>query len=90
MQAYLGFGGGRAKTYASHMDLTDSCLDSVAIGRARALLRTPTRRERVWPTVAAAGFAAVSALAFAVAMIMAPPTLSRHIATDGSISTAPK
>jgi hypothetical protein len=28
----------------------------------------------------------VSALAFAVAMVMAPPTLSRHIPTDGSIS----
>ncbi len=71
------------------MDLTDSCLDSVAIGRVRALLRPPTRRERVWPTVAAAGLAAVSALAFATAMVMAPPTLSRHIPTDGSISAQP-
>jgi hypothetical protein len=68
------------------MDITDSCLDSVAIGRVRALLRAPTPRDRIWPTVAAAGFAAVSALAFAVAMVMAPPTLSRHIPTDGSIS----
>ena len=68
------------------MDTSDSCLDSVAIGRVRALLRTPTPRERVWPTVAAAGFAAVSALAFAVAMVVAPPTLTRSIATDGSIS----
>ena len=71
------------------MDVSDSCLDSAAMGKARALLRAPTRRERVWPTVAAAGFAAFSALAFAVAMVMAPPTLSRHIPTDGSISTAP-
>ena len=70
------------------MDLTDSCLDSVAIGRVRALLRPPTRRERVWPTVAAAGFAAISALAFAVAMVMAPPTLSRPIPSEGSISAA--
>ena len=72
------------------MDLSDSCLDSVAIGRVRALLRPPTRRERVWPTVAAAGFAAISALAFAVAMVMAPPTLSRPIPSDGSISTEAK
>jgi hypothetical protein len=68
------------------MDLTDSCLDSVAMGRARALLRAPMPRERIWPVVAAAGFAAISALAFAVAMIMAPPTLSRHVAIEGSIS----
>ena len=70
-----------------HMDLTDSCLDSVAIGRVRALLRPPTRRERVWPTVAAAGFAAISALAFAVAIVMAPPTLSRPVPAESSIST---
>ena len=72
------------------MDLSDSCLDSVAIGRVRALLRPPTRRERVWPTVAAAWFAAISALAFAVAMVMAPPTLSRPIPSAGSISTEAK
>ena len=64
------------------MDPTDSSLDSVAIGRVRALLRAPRPRERVWPTVAAAGFAALSALAFAVAMVMAPPTLSRHVTID--------
>ena len=68
------------------MDATDSCLDSAAMGRARALVRAPTPRERVWPTLAAAGFAAVSAMAFAVAMVMAPPTLTSHIPTDGSIS----
>jgi peptidoglycan/LPS O-acetylase OafA/YrhL len=72
------------------MDVTDSCLDSAAIGRVRALLRAPTRRERVWPTVAAAGLAAISALAFAVAMVMAPPTLSRHLPADGSISAVAK
>ena len=64
------------------MDEVDSRLDSVAMGRVRALLRPPMPRERVWPTVAAAGFAAISALAFAVAMIMAPPTLSRHVKID--------
>ena len=71
------------------MDLNDSCLDSVAVGRIRALVRPPIPRERVWPTVAAAGFAAVSAMAFAVAMIMAPPTLTRHVAIEGSISAPP-
>ncbi len=68
------------------MDSTDSCLDTTAMSRIRALSRAPTPRERVWPTVAAAGFAAVSALAFAVAMVMAPPTLSRHIQVDTPLS----
>ncbi len=61
------------------MDSTDSALDQVAIGRARALLKPPIERERLWPALAAATFAAISALAFATAMIMAPPTLSRPV-----------
>jgi hypothetical protein len=58
---------------------TDSALDSAALGRARALLRAPQPSTRMWPVLAAAAFAAVSALAFATAMVMAPPTLSRSV-----------
>jgi hypothetical protein len=59
---------------------TDSTLDNVAIGRARALLRTPETRQRMWPVLAAAAFAAISALAFATAMVMAPPVMTRSVA----------
>jgi hypothetical protein len=61
------------------MDNTDSVVDRVALGRARALLKAPVQRDRLWPALAAAMFAAISALAFATAMVMAPPTLSRHV-----------
>jgi len=35
----------------------------------------------MWPAIAAAGLLAVSALAFATAMILAPPLTSEHVAT---------
>jgi hypothetical protein len=63
------------------MDSTDSALDPVALGRVRALIRPTQPPRRLWPPLAAATFAAISALAFATAMITAPPTLSRHIVT---------
>jgi len=56
-----------------------SALDADALARARALLEAPRRRERVWPVLAAAALLAVSALAFATAMIMAPPVVSSHV-----------
>ena len=67
-----------------HMATPDSALnpalDPEAMAQARALLASPKRVERMWPVLAAAGFAAVSALAFATAMIMAPPVVSEHVA----------
>jgi hypothetical protein len=57
----------------------DSALDPAAMGRIRALLAPRRRRERMWPVLAAALLAAVSALAFATAMIMAPPVVSEHV-----------
>lgn len=62
------------------MSFPDTALDPDAMGRARALLERPKPRERVWPVLAAAGLLAVSALAFATAMIMAPPVISEHVA----------
>jgi hypothetical protein len=56
-----------------------SALDADALDRARSLLEAPKRRERVWPVLAAAALLAVSALAFATAMIMAPPLVSQHV-----------
>ncbi|HEX5264044.1 MAG TPA: hypothetical protein VFW13_10990 [Phenylobacterium sp.] len=57
-----------------------SALDIDALARAKALLTRPARRERIWPVLAAAALLAISALAFATAMIMAPPLVSEHVA----------
>ena len=59
------------------MSVTDSALDSEAMAQARSLLSPPPVRERLWPVVAAAAFAAVAALALAGAMITAPPVVSQ-------------
>jgi hypothetical protein len=56
-----------------------SALDADALDRARALLATPQPKERMWPVLAAAALLAVSALAFAAAMITAPPVVSEHV-----------
>ena len=62
------------------MASTDSVLDRDQLARARALLVRPERPQRMWPVLAAAAFLAVSALAFATAMILAPPLTSQHVA----------
>ena len=62
------------------MATTDSVLDPDQLARARALLARPERPQRMWPVLAAAAFLAVSALAFATAMIVAPPLTSQHVA----------
>jgi hypothetical protein len=62
------------------MERADSIIDAEDLARVRALLTPRPRRERVWPVLAAAAFAAASALAFATAMIMAPPLVSQHVA----------
>lgn len=56
----------------------DSALDRAAMARARALLAQPAQTERVWPAVAAATVLALSALAFATAMVLAPPVITRQ------------
>ena len=60
------------------MPAPDSALDVRQIAAARRLLATPRVKERAWPALAAAGFAAASALALAVAMILAPPVVTEH------------
>jgi hypothetical protein len=65
------------------MPLPDSVhepgLDPSKILRARKLLATPVRKERVWPALGAAALAATAALALATAMILAPPVTTTHI-----------
>ena len=62
------------------MAITDSTLSPDMSARIRTLLAPPPRRARMWPVLAAALFAAVCALSFAAAMILAPPVVSRHVA----------
>ena len=59
---------------------TDSALDARQIARCRMLLATRARKDSVWPPLAAAGLLAVSALAFAAAMITAPSVRTEHVA----------
>ncbi len=57
-----------------------SALDPEAMARAKALLKRPARPQRMWPVLSAAAFLALSALAFATAMILAPPLTHEHVA----------
>jgi hypothetical protein len=63
----------------------DSALDREKMARARTLLETPKRPERMWPVLGAASLLAVSALTFATAMILAPPLTSEHVAHQRGI-----
>ncbi|MFI4950366.1 MAG: hypothetical protein ACHP7A_04945, partial [Caulobacterales bacterium] len=51
-----------------------------ALARAKALLTPPQRPDKVWPVLAAAALLAITALAFATAMILEPPLTSEHVA----------
>jgi hypothetical protein len=62
------------------MTTAHSALDADEIARARALLGPVKVRQRIWPVLTAAACLAVSALAFATAMVLAPPLVSQHVA----------
>ena len=64
------------------MTTTLSALDTEAMERARALVERPEKPQKMWPVLGAAAMLAVSALAFAAAMITAPPLTSEHTAHD--------
>jgi hypothetical protein len=66
------------------MTAADSALDPQQMARARGLLKAPGRRERLWPVLGAAALFAISALAFATAMVLAPPLVTEHV-----VQTAP-
>jgi hypothetical protein len=61
------------------MTTLNSALDAAEIARARALLKPAPAPQRVWPVLAAAACLAVSAVAFATAMVLAPPLVSQHV-----------
>ena len=69
----------------SDMTTTASALDRDALARARSLLARPDRPQRLWPVIGAAALLATSALAFATAMIMAPPLVSEHVAEGRAV-----
>ena len=64
------------------MDVADSALDRVAMAHARALLEPAARPERLWPTLAAAAFAAAAAMALATAMVLAPAVVTTHLPSE--------
>jgi hypothetical protein len=64
------------------MNPADSALDTAALAYARALLRRPARRQRMGPVLAAAAFAALSAITFAAVMVIAPPAVTQHLPAD--------
>jgi hypothetical protein len=66
------------------MAAADSVLDRAEMDRARAILAPPTRVQSVWAPLGAAALLAVSALAFATAMIMAPALVREHVPTERS------
>jgi hypothetical protein len=61
------------------MAIGDSALNPDEMARIRALLQPTPRKQRMWPVLGAAFLAAASALAFATAMILAPPVVSDHV-----------
>ena len=61
------------------MAMTDSALKPDETARIRALLEPRKTKERMWPVLGAAFLAAVAALSFAAAMIVAPPVTSQHV-----------
>ena len=70
------------------MASTDSVLDREALAYARGLLKAPIERENLLGALGAALFAAVSALAFAVAMVMAPPVTTSKLALEPTPASA--
>jgi hypothetical protein len=67
------------------MVTADSALDAKEIARARALLKPSKSSQRIWPVLAAAAFLAVSALAFATVMVLAPPLVSQHVSAGRGV-----
>ena len=53
------------------------------MARARALLNPPRRLDPTWPALVAATVLAVTAVAFAAVMVVAPPVSTQHV-TQGA------
>jgi hypothetical protein len=64
------------------MATTLSALDPEAMARARALVERSEKPQSLWPVLGAAAMLAISTVAFATAMIAAPPLTSEHPAQE--------
>lgn len=60
--------------------MNDSALDASEVARTRALLKTPVRRDPMWPALLAATALAVTSVVFATVMVLAPPLQTEHVA----------
>ena len=64
------------------MKFTDSRLDPTEVAMARALLKTPQRRDRLWPALVAATALALVSVLFAAVAVVAPPLTTEHVAVS--------
>jgi hypothetical protein len=62
------------------MTMRDSVLDAGNLSRARVLLKTPVRRDPVWPALLAATALALASVVFAAVAVLAPPVQTQHTA----------
>jgi hypothetical protein len=62
------------------MSMGDSALDPQQVARARALLKARVRKDPMWPALLAATALAITSVAFATAMVLAPPLQTEHTA----------
>ncbi len=56
-----------------------SSLDASQVARARSLLKTPERRDPLWPALLAATALALTSVAFATVAVLAPPLQTEHV-----------
>jgi hypothetical protein len=61
------------------MRLADSVVDPSEMARAGALLKSPVRRDPMWPALAAATTLALTSVAFAATAVLAPPLKTEHV-----------
>ena len=71
-------------TESESLNADKSFLDAIAY--ARTVLEPRVVSDSIWPTLAAAAFFAVCAMAFATAAIMAPPVTLTMPAVRAAIS----
>jgi hypothetical protein len=62
------------------MTMSDSALDAAAVARARRLLKSPQRKDPLWPALVAATALAMTSVVFATIMVLAPPVQTEHTA----------
>jgi hypothetical protein len=61
------------------MSKRGSALDASQVARARTLLKTPLRRDPLWPAMLAAVVLALTSVAFAAVAVLAPPLQTEHV-----------